>query len=100
MGVAVGVGDGVAVDVGVGVSVGSGVWVGSWATGVAASMEGGGKVETAVAKPVGIKVGSGGKDAAVSIPQPVNKSKPTIMPSQIVTNFLIAPNCIKTTQNG
>lgn len=100
MGVAVGVFVGVAVAVGVGVSVGSNVRVGRRATGVAASMEGGGRVGTAVARPVGIKVGSGGRDAAVSSPQPVNKSRLTMMPSQIVTKFLIAPNCIKSTRNG
>ncbi len=97
MGVAVGVGDGVAV--GIGVAVGSGVLPGSWATVVAASMEGGGRVGTAVANPVGARVGSGGRDAAVSKPQPVNPHNPTIIPSQIVTYFLIAPNCIKITPN-
>jgi len=96
MGVAVGVGDGVAVGVGDDIAVGAGVFAGSCATVVAASMEGGGNVGTAVAKPVGIKVGSGGSDAAVSNPQPVNTNMPIIMPSHMVTNFLIAPNCTKT----
>jgi hypothetical protein len=99
MGVAVGVGDGVAVDVGIGMVVDSGVWLGSWETIVVASMEGGGMVGTAVAKPVGAKVGGGGRDTAVSRPQPTNKSTPTITPSPIVTDFLIAPNCIKSSLN-
>ncbi len=100
MGVAVGVDDGVTVIVGAGVVVTVGVWVGSGDTvGVAALTEGGGRLGTAVAKPVGTSVGRGGSETAVSRPQPVNANNATSAPSQIVINFFIRPNCIKTTPN-
>jgi hypothetical protein len=98
MGVAVGVGDGVAVAVGVSdeIAVGSGNWTGSWATEVAASMEGGGSVGTAVAKPVGARVGSGGKDTAVSRPQPVSPNSPAKIISQMAASIFIAGELYQT----
>src|SRR5690606_33116349 len=99
MGVAVGVGEGDGVMVGV--TVGSSVAVGSWTTGVALATAvpsftvGGGRVGTAVANPVGAAVGRGGREAAVFSPQPVNKNRPKMVPSQSVRCFFIAADCTK-----